>query len=1034
VGPLSFAQERLWLVHQLAPAHPDYNVQRALRLRGDIDAGALDRALGRLIDRHPSLRTAFVASDGSPAQVVREQVVCPLDRTDVRDDPDPEAAVRRLAAEVTEKPFVLERAPLLRLRLLRLAEREHVLLLVLHHMVADGWSLQILQRDLERLYAEETGCAPEPLPALTVTPAEHAEAQRARFADGVPRAQRRFWAAELRELERTELPTDRPPSEAEPWRADYLDFALPDELVAAADAFAHERRATPFAVLLTAFQLLLSRYTGAERVAVGVPASGRLSPSLEDVVGFLVNTLVVRADLRGDPAFADATRGTVRKLRHVLAYQEVPFQWLVKSFARERDADRNPFFEIAVGHQDLGRGPVGEEQLSELRFERFDLPTTTARWDVELQFTREAEAASARLIYKRDIFDRDLIAGLPGAYLELLAGALTSPRRRLSKLPLLEPGAPRWVDPAAEPAADESFAGPTVVALFERRVATDGARVAVVSPGEEVSYAELDRRATRLAAELRGRGACRGTVVAFCLERTTAAIATMLAVLKTGAAYLPLDPGHPPERNARLVEDAGAVLTVTRGGLLGGGEGAADGEGPHPDDLAYLIYTSGSTGTPKGVAVSHRNLASLLAAAVPVVRAKPGDVWTCVHSFSFDVSAWEVWGALTTGGTLVLVPGETAKDPEALLDVLERRRVTILCETPTAFGQLVWATRSAAPRLSLDTIALAGEAVDPAAVLEWFDRFGEERPRVLNLYGPTETTVYASWCELSAEAFRPSAGTPIGRPLPNRRLYVLDRFGEPLPPGVPGELHIGGEGVSAGYLGKSELTAAAFTPDPFGAPGDRLYRTGDYARVGADGAVEFLGRRDDQVKVRGFRVELGEIRARLVEHARVRDAAVVAEGTGLTGLVVPSGGDAPDARALRPWLRERLPDYMVPARYVAVNELPTTTSGKLDRAALRALVPADEPPDDPADDAFTEAQTLVLELCRELLPGDRYRLDDDFFEIGGDSLLAMRLTARVRQLLGVELPLRAVFDCPTLGELSSAIDERRARTGVRAQT
>jgi len=419
---------------------------------------------------------------------------------------------------------------------------------------------------------------------------------------------------------------------------------------------------------------------------------------------------------------------------------------------------------------------------------------------------------------------------------------------------------------------------------------------------------------------------------------------------------------------------------------------------------------------------------------VPVVRAKPGDVWTCVHSFSFDVSAWEVWGALTTGGTLVLVPGETAKDPEALLDVLERRRVTILCETPTAFGQLVWATRSAAPRLSLDTIALAGEAVDPAAVLEWFDRFGEERPRVLNLYGPTETTVYASWCELSAEAFRPSAGTPIGRPLPNRRLYVLDRFGEPLPPGVPGELHIGGEGVSAGYLGKSELTAAAFTPDPFGAPGDRLYRTGDYARVGADGAVEFLGRRDDQVKVRGFRVELGEIRARLVEHARVRDAAVVAEGTGLTGLVVPSGGDAPDARALRPWLRERLPDYMVPARYVAVNELPTTTSGKLDRAALRALVPADEPPDDPADDAFTEAQTLVLELCRELLPGDRYRLDDDFFEIGGDSLLAMRLTARVRQLLGVELPLRAVFDCPTLGELSSAIDERRARTGVRAQT
>uniref|UniRef100_UPI001F4ABA1E pyoverdine non-ribosomal peptide synthetase PvdD n=1 Tax=Pseudomonas aeruginosa TaxID=287 RepID=UPI001F4ABA1E len=1042
---LSFAQERQWFLWQLEPESAAYHIPSALRLRGRLDVDALQRSFDSLVARHETLRTRFRLEGGRSYQQVQPAVSVSIEREQFGE----EGLIERIQAIVVQ-PFDLERGPLLRVNLLQLAEDDHVLVLVQHHIVSDGWSMQVMVEELVQLYAAYSRGLEVALPALPIQYADYALWQRSWMEAGEKERQLAYWTGLLGgEQPVLELPFDRPRPARQSHRGAQLGFELSRELVEAVRALAQREGASSFMLLLASFQALLYRYSGQADIRVGVPIANRNRVETERLIGFFVNTQVLKADLDGRMGFDELLAQARQRALEAQAHQDLPFEQLVEALQPERNASHNPLFQVLFNHQSEIRSVTPEVQLEDLRLEGLAWDGQTAQFDLTLDIQEDENGIWASFDYATDLFDASTVERLAGHWRNLLRGIVANPRQRLGELPLLDAPERRQTLSEWNPAQRECAVQGTLQQRFEEQVRQRPQAVALILDEQRLSYGELNARANRLAHCLIARGVGADVPVGLALERSLDMLVGLLAILKAGGAYLPLDPAAPEERLAHILDDSGVRLLLTQGHLLerlprqaGVEVLAIDGlvldgyaeSDPLPtlsaDNLAYVIYTSGSTGKPKGTLLTHRNALRLFSATEAWFGFDERDVWTLFHSYAFDFSVWEIFGALLYGGRLVIVPQWVSRSPEDFYRLLCREGVTVLNQTPSAFKQLMAVACSAdmaTQQPALRYVIFGGEALDLQSLRPWFQRFGDRQPQLVNMYGITETTVHVTYRPVSEADLEGGLVSPIGGTIPDLSWYILDRDLNPVPRGAVGELYIGRAGLARGYLRRPGLSASRFVPNPFpGGAGERLYRTGDLARFQADGNIEYIGRIDHQVKVRGFRIELGEIEAALAGLAGVRDAVVLAHdgvgGTQLAGYVVADSAE--DAERLRESLREslkrHLPDYMVPAHLMLLERMPLTVNGKLDRQALP------QPDASLSQQAYrapgSELEQRIAAIWAEILGVERVGLDDNFFELGGHSLLLLMLKERIGDTCQATLSISQLMTHASVAEQAACIE------------
>ncbi|AGI81529.1 pyoverdine synthetase D [Pseudomonas aeruginosa B136-33] len=1045
---LSYAQERQWFLWQLEPESAAYHIPSVLRLRGRLDLDALQRSFDSLVARHETLRTRFRLDGDEARQEIAASMALPLDIVAL--GPLEEGALARQVETTIARPFDLERGPLLRVSLLRLAEDDHVLVLVQHHIVSDGWSMQVMVEELVQLYAAYSRGLELALPALPIQYADYALWQRSWMEAGEKERQLAYWTGLLGgEQPVLELPFDRPRPVRQSHRGAQFILELDIDLSQALRRVAQQEGATAFALLLASFQALLYRYSGQADIRVGVPIANRNRVETERLIGFFVNTQVLKADLDGRMGFDELLAQARQRALEAQAHQDLPFEQLVEALQPERSLSHNPLFQVLFNYQSEARGNGQAFRFDELQMESVQFDSRTAQFDLTLDLTDEEQRFCAVFDYATDLFDASTVERLAGHWRNLLRGIVANPRQRLGELPLLDAPERRQTLSEWNPAQRECVVQGTLQQRFEEQARQRPQAVALVLDEQRLSYGELNARANRLAHCLIARGVGADVPVGLALERSLDMLVGLLAILKAGGAYLPLDPAAPEERLAHILDDSGVRLLLTQGHLLerlprqaGVEVLAIDGlvldgyaeSDPLPtlsaDNLAYVIYTSGSTGKPKGTLLTHRNALRLFSATEAWFGFDERDVWTLFHSYAFDFSVWEIFGALLYGGRLVIVPQWVSRSPEDFYRLLCREGVTVLNQTPSAFKQLMAVACSAdmaTQQPALRYVIFGGEALDLQSLRPWFQRFGDRQPQLVNMYGITETTVHVTYRPVSEADLEGGLVSPIGGTIPDLSWYILDRDLNPVPRGAVGELYIGRAGLARGYLRRPGLSATRFVPNPFpGGAGERLYRTGDLARFQADGNIEYIGRIDHQVKVRGFRIELGEIEAALAGLAGVRDAVVLAHdgvgGTQLVGYVVADSAE--DAERLRESLREslkrHLPDYMVPAHLMLLERMPLTVNGKLDRQALP------QPDASLSQQAYrapgSELEQRIAAIWAEILGVERVGLDDNFFELGGHSLLATRVISRVRQEQQLDASLKALFERPVLKAFAQGLE------------
>jgi aspartate racemase len=1026
--PLSFAQQRLWFLDQLEPGTSAYTIAGRRRMHGPLDLTALTSALGELVRRHESLRTTFATRGGEPVQRIGDPKPVKVEIFDLETLP---VAARERAAEdfvriEVRRPFDLARGPLFRPVLLRWGPEEHELLVSFHHIIVDGWSLGIVARELDALYSAYLAGRPSPLPELPLQYADFALWQRRWLTGDVLDAQRRYWRGQLGgRPEPLRLPADYARPQRQTFAAATSDFELPRSLADSLRQLSLSEGATLFMTLLAGLKILLSRYTDQEEIVVGTPVANRTRVELESLVGFFANTLVLRTSLDGDPTF----RQLLQRVREVslgaFDHQDMPFEQLVEELQPYRAIGENPLFQVAFVFQGAAPGPG------------FAFVTVASPFDITA-FVQDGIDGALRVTiqYKREVFASATIARLAAHYGTLLECVAADPDCRLSTVVLLKDHELRqllveWNETATDYPRDRSIHG-----LFEDQVAATPDAVAVVFEGASVTYRELDRRANQLSHHLRTAGVCPEHRVGVLIDRSLEMIVAILGILKAGGAYVPLDLLAPPERLAFMLRNTkiDVVLTQARmqnrlpaldalvirldadwGAIAARPQTRLEGS-VSADDLAHVTYTSGSTGEPKGVAVTHRNVVRLVR-GTSYARFGRDEVILQLTALSFDVSAFEIWGALLNGGRLVMAPPGVPGVAE-LRDVIARNGVTTLWLTSGLFEQVVdHGLDSLRP---LRQLLVGGDVVSPPHVRRVLAAL--PTLTVINGYGPTEGATFAC-CHTVTSPPPPGHSVPIGRPIANTRVYVLDRQRQPVPIGVPGELWIAGDAVARGYVGRPELTAERFVVQRLSPTlEERMYRTGDVVRWLADGTIDFIGRLDDQVKVRGFRVEPGEVEATLARHPRVRAATVVARrapsgDARLIGYVV--GEDPLDARELREFLRQTLPEYMIPTAFMKLNRLPLNVSGKVDRRSLPE--PAETADKAASVEPRDEMERRLAEIWREVLSIARVGIHDSFFDLGGHSLLAVRMFARLEETLRIRLPLATLFRTPTIEGLARII-------------
>jgi amino acid adenylation domain-containing protein len=1054
--PLSFAQQRLWFLAQMEEVSKAYHLSLGLHLRGNLDPGALRRALARIVVRHEALRTTFVLIDGEPAQHIAkvEHAEFHLLEHDLRGHSAAKTELERLMAEEADTRFDLASGPLIRGRLIRESEDEYVLLITMHHIVSDEWSMGILRNELSTLYQALQQGKEDALPELAVQYADYAVWERQWLDEKVLRQQAEYWKGVLHGAPALiEMHTDH----ARPARQDYRgateELVLEQGLTAKLKNLSRRHGATLYMTLLAGWAALLSRLSGQADVVIGTPVSNRERSETEGLIGFFVNTLALRVAVSG----AVKVKELLERVKEVaLAGQQnrnLPFEHVVDLVRPERSLAHNPLFQVAFAWQNTPEGTfmvpgIAAKPLpSEL--------SRTAKFDLTLTLQEANGTIAGKLEYATSLFERATIRRYGEYFCRLLERMVTEESQVVARLCILSEREREQVLRQWNHAEVECPAEMCIHGLFEQQVEKTPEAVAVEFEGHKLTYRELNRRANQLAHYLRALGVKPETRVAICADHSLEMIVGLLAVLKAGGAYVPLDPAYPRERLQFMLEDSDPVALLTQSqvkarlGSLAATLPALDltndfiwnlqpegnpepaGVGWRSRHLAYVIYTSGSTGQPKGVLVEHANVVRLFTATHAWFQFNENDVWTLFHSYAFDFSVWEIWGALLYGGRLIVVGRDTARSAEDFYRLVCRNRVTILNQTPSAFGQFMMAQRNSQEEHRLRRVIFGGEALDLAILRPWYQRNPSGQTQLVNMYGITETTVHVTYRRLERGESEKAGRSPIGSGIPDMRTYILDAEREPVPVGAAGEMYLGGAGVARGYLHRPELTAERFLPDPYtGKPGARMYRSGDLGRWLPDGTIEFLGRNDDQVKIRGYRIELGEIVVRLLEHEAVEEAVVAAREDApgekrLVAYFTPSPlHPFPDRESLlsdlRSFLCERLPEYMVPAAYVVMESLPLTANGKLDRNALPA----------PEADAYIarryeapqgDLETALAVVWAEVLKLEQVGRYDNFFELGGQSLLALRVLFRVNDYLQMNLSVRTLLEDPVLMEFAQKL-------------
>jgi amino acid adenylation domain-containing protein len=1039
-APLSFAQQRLWFLDQLEPESPLYNIPCALRLEGTINVEALRAALDTIVARHAVLRTTMAAANGIPVQVVNELRPVNLPIIDLGNQPETQRRAelqRVLHAEIT-KPFDLSRDLMLRATLIRLAPAEHVLALVTHHIASDGWSSAVLSRELGALYEAFSTGKPSPLPELPVQYADYAVWQRQWLQGDILDTQLCYWKSRLSGISVLELPTDRPGSAARTYRGARQSLTFSQSLSDQLKALGRSEGVTFFMVLLAAFQTLLHRYTGQHDIAVGSPIAGRSRPEVDRLMGFFVNTLVLRSDLSGNPTFLELLAKVREVCLGAYSHQDLPFEKLVEELQPDRSLGSSPLFRVMFALQNT---PDQSLELPGLVVNPVQVNSRTAKFDLTLFLRQETDGLRASLHYDTDLFDAATINRMLGHYRVLLEGIASTPEQRIADLPILTEGEKRQLVVDWDGTKTEFPKEKRIDELFAEQANRTPEAVAVVFGDRQLSYGQLDRRANQLARYLRKLGVGPDVPVGLCVERSLEMVVGMLGILKAGGAYVPVDPDYPKERLIAILEDTGTPVLITQRSLLDrlphgqqqvvcidtdwqtiGLESAnklnAVATGDH---LAYVIYTSGSTGKPKGVAVCHRSV-NRLVLNTNYIEIKPSDTLAQASTCSFDAATFEIWGALLNGARLVGVTTDTLLSPKAFSAQVEKQKINVMFLTTALFNQ--FAKEAADVFRNFHCLLFGGETADPGCVAKILQ---QGRPkRLLNVYGPTETTTFATWHEVR-NVPQDAKALPIGRPIANTSVFILDANLKPVPIGVVGELYIGGAGVARGYLKRLDLTTEKFIEDPYSdEPGSRLYKTGDLARYLPDGNIEFVGRIDHQVKIRGYRIELGEVEAVLGWHPCVRQVVVVvqedeAKGKRLVAYLVTDKEAGVTPQQMREFLREQLPDYMVPSAFVFLDTLPLTSNGKVDRRALP--VPDDIRPD--LKEIFvgprTPAEKKIAEIWAEVLKLKQVGIHDNFFDHGGHSLLAVRVMSEIDKAFGKHLRLSALFQAPTVEKLAALL-------------
>ncbi len=1043
--PISFAQQRLWFLDQLFPQGFAYNMLSAYKLKGNLNVPVLKDSVNEIVKRHEIWRTVFVAIDGVPRQIVLPKLTLDLPVVDLREatsDADRDSELSRCFKTEAQTPFDLAHGPLVRVKLLRLSGDEYVLLLVKHHIVYDGWSRGIIERELTALYEAFADSRPSPLKELPIQYSDYSVWQQQWFQGAMLDEQLLFWKRQLDNSQALHLPADHPRPPIQSHRGERHYFVLSTKLTTAVKQLSKDHGVTLYMCLLAGFKTLLHRYSGQTDIVVGFPIAGRNRSELENLIGFFLNTLPLRTDLSRDPTFAHV----VARVRDVCVaaytHQDLPFEKIIEEVRPERNLSHNPIFQVAFTLQNTPRSTL---ELPGVNVEELEVFTGITRFDLELYLEEIGNELRGYLNYNTDLFDETTMIRMLGHFKTLLEGIVANPELRISELPLLSEAEKHqllgeWNKTKAEYPRDKC-----IQQLFEEQVERVPEAVAVVFEGEQLTYRELNHRANRLAHHLQKLGVGPDVLVGICMERSLEMIVGLLGILKAGGAYVPLDPAYPKERLGFMLEDSRVSILVTQKRL------AAlhptdnlqvvylDGEVRKPnsldssleknpasrtasDNLAYVIYTSGSTGQPKGTLITHHNVVRLFQATEDWCRFNSSDVWTQFHSYAFDFSVWEIWGALLYGGKLVVVPHEICRSPKEFAALLIQERVTVLNQTPSAFYQLMPYVTGSAPgnSMALRLVVFGGEALNVQNLKPWFERRGDENPQLINMYGITETTVHVTYRPITKADIDSAPGSVIGKPIPDLRVYLLDKNKALVPIGVAGEIYVGGAGVAKGYLERDELTVERFVSDPFGNdPQAKLYRSGDLARYLPDGNIEFLGRIDDQVKIRGYRIELGEIEAVLGQHRSVREAVVLVreDSPGDKRLVaygVSAPGAVPTASELRSFLQQKLPDYMVPSAFVFLNELPLTPNGKVDRKALP--VPDQSRPE--LNEGYVGPRSVteqrLAQIWSEVLKVERVGVHDNFFHLGGHSLLAIRLISLISKEFEREVALRSFFESPTI--------------------
>jgi amino acid adenylation domain-containing protein len=1044
VLPLSLAQEGLWFFEQNTPGTATYNIPDAWRLQGPLDVPALQRSLDELVRRHETLRTAIGAKGGIPCQIVLPPTPFPLTLTDLQERPDAAAEAESLAREDARTSFNLTQQPLVRIGLFRIADQEHLMVVNMHHIISDAWSAGVFMRELAALYHDDAV-----LPALPIQYGDFTLWQRDSLKGEHLEKNIDYWRKQLRGAPPLlPLPADRSRPEAESYRGAAQFETWPASLAAGLRELGRTQGTTVFRVLLAAFNVLLQRWTLQDDIVVGCPFAGRQEMETEGLIGFFVNTQALRTDLKGDPAFDQLLRQISDVVAGASLHQDTPLNHIIRALGIERKLNAPPLFQAVFGMQE---DFTENWTLPGMLATRVDLDSHTAKFDLTVLATQSSRDVRLRFEYNTALFDAATVARWRRQFRILLEGIVADPHRRISEYSLTTPEERRELLALGTPPLAAYERDLCLHQIFEAQAASSPEAIALAFEGRQMSCAELNREANRLAARLNDAGAGQGAVVGLCLERSMELIVAILAILKSGAAYLPLDHTLPRTRLAFMLEDARAALVLTRENLREAipareqmilcmdkpdwpARTAESRATVKATDPAYIMYTSGSSGAPKGVVVPHRAVARLVR-NVNYAQISPGDVFLQLAPISFDASTFEIWGALLNGARLVIFPPHMPS-LEELGRRLRSEKVTILWLTAGWFHQMVDLQLDGLQ--SLRYLLAGGEALSVPHVLKAVRQL--KNCRLINGYGPTEGTTF-SCCYPVPASWPGGASVPIGRPINRTWAYILDSARNLAPVGVAGELYIGGDGLACGYLNRPELTAEKFVTVDLGggAAPERLYRTGDLTRWLPDGNIEFIGRMDNQVKIRGFRVEPGEIEMALATHPALREAVVTARpdhsgALQLVAYVVSHPGRETDSGELREFLGGILPAFMVPSHFVQLTEVPLTPNGKVDRRALPAPPARPMAGAEPGQAPRNSTETLVAGIWREILGCGQVGIDDNFFHLGGHSLLATQIVSRLSQALEVEIPVRMIFEAPTIAGLARALDNAQLRPAPRMET